>query len=343
MARAPDAALEQARADPVWPAAPRAFKIMGLALVAALAVFPFVFTGTFSHHVMIMIFLHAIMAQSWNVIAGMSGQISLGQALFFGLGAYASAFLYVKWGITPWLGLLVGMAISALVAAAIGIPTLRLRGHYFAIATLIIGISFQIVFQRWEWIGAASGIFMPIERETPWFSLQFHATKLPYYYLSFGLCAIAFFTVWLLQRSRLGMRLLAVRDEPEAAQSLGIDIAWHKVIAFMISGAMMAAAGTFFAQYVLVIDPDRVFSFEISVLALLMAVLGGAGTLWGPALGAAILIPLSEYSRIWFGGTGGAVDLLIYGVLILLICIYQPRGLLVLVTERLRRRGQRNE
>ena len=343
MVRKTDAALEEARADPVWPASPRAFRIMGLALLSVLAVYPFVFTGTFTHHVMIMIFLHAIMAQSWNVIAGMSGQISLGQALFFGLGAYASATMYIKWGISPWVGLIAGMAISALVAAAIGIPTLRLRGHYFAIATLIIGISFQIIFQRWEWIGAASGIFLPIERATPWFSLQFHTTKLPYYYLSFGLCAAAFATVWLLQRSRLGMRLLAVRDEPQAAQSLGIDVAWHKVIAFMISGAMMATAGTFFAQYVLVIDPDRVFNLEISVLALLMAVLGGAGTLWGPALGAVILVPLSEYSRIWFGGTGGSIDLMIYGVLILLICIYQPRGLLVLVTERLRQRGQRHE
>jgi len=340
MARKQDAALKEALADPVWPVHPPAFRIMGLVLVAALAVYPFIFTGTFSHHVMIMIFLHALMAQSWNVIAGMSGQISLGQAVFFGLGAYASATMYIKWGITPWVGLIAGMAISALVAAAIGIPTLRLRGHYFAIATLIIGISFQIIFQRWEWIGAASGIWLPIERDAPWVSLQFHATKLPYYYLSFALCAIAFAAVWLLQRSRLGMRMLAVRDEPQTAQSLGIDVAWHKVIAFMISGAMMASAGTFFAQYVLVIDPDRVFNLELSVLALLMVVLGGTGTLWGPALGAAILVPLSEFTRTWFGGTGGTIDLFIYGVLILLICVYQPRGLLALVTDRLRRRVQ---
>jgi branched-chain amino acid transport system permease protein len=106
----------------------------------------------------------------------------------------------------------------------------------------------------------------------------------------------------------------------------------------MISGAMMSAAGTFFAQYVLVIDPDRVFNLEISVLALLMVVLGGTGTLWGPALGAAILVPLSEFTRIWFGGTGGAVDLMVYGVLILLICVYRPRGLLSIVTDRLRKR-----
>lgn len=339
MAKKQSRALGTALEEPVWPAPPAAFTWLGFALFALLAAYPFIFTDTFSQHLMIMVFLHALMAQSWNVVAGMSGQISLGHAVFFGLGAYASAVLYVKWGITPWIGLIAGMAISALVAAAIGIPTLRLRGHYFAIATLLIGISVQIIFQRWDWIGAASGIFMPIVRGDSWYTLQFHGSKLPYYYLSFGLCIAAFAVVWLLQRRRLGMRLLAVRDEPEAAASLGIDVAWHKVIAFMISGAMMSTAGTFYAQYVLVIDPDRVFSFEISVLALLMVVLGGIGTLWGPALGAAILVPLSEFSRTWFGGTGGTVDLIIYGVLILLICIYQPRGLLVLVTERLRRRA----
>ncbi|MDA7948197.1 MAG: branched-chain amino acid ABC transporter permease [Hyphomicrobiaceae bacterium] len=338
MSKKSNAALEAALAEPVWPAAPPAFTWLGFGVFALLAVYPFIFTGTFSHHLMIMVFLHAIMAQSWNVVAGMSGQISLGHAVFFGLGAYASALLYIKWGITPWIGLLAGMAISALAAAAIGIPTLRLRGHYFAIATLLFGISVQIVFQRWDWVGAASGIFMPIVRDDPWLVLQFHGSKLPYYYLSFGLCVIAFAVVWDLQRRRLGMRLLAVRDEPEAAASLGIDVAWHKVIAFMISGAMMSTAGTFFAQYVLVVDPDRVFNFEISVLALLMVVLGGIGTLWGPALGAAILVPLSEFTRTWFGGTGGTVDLIIYGILILLICIYQPRGLLSIVTERLRRR-----
>ncbi len=340
MAQAEQPELEAALREPVWPASPLVFRSAGLLLLVVLFAYPFVFTGSFAHHLMIMVFLHAIMAQSWNVVAGMSGQISLGQALFFGLGAYASAVLYVKLGITPWLGLLAGMAVSALIAAAIGIPTLRLRGHYFAIATLLIGISGQIIFQRWEWVGAASGIWMPIDRETPWLSFQFHGTKLPYYYLSLLFCAAAFAVVWFLQRLRLGLRLLAVRDEPDAAASLGIDVAWHKVVAFMISGAMMAAAGTLFAQYVLVIDPDRVFNFEISVLALLMVVLGGTGTLWGPALGAAILVPLSEFTRSWFGGTGGTVDLIIYGVLILLICVYQPRGLLSLITERLRRRAR---
>lgn len=331
--------LDNARAEPVWPVPSHGLVWFGAAMLLTLLAYPWVFTSSFAHHLMIMIFLHALMAQSWNVIAGFSGQISLGHAVFFGLGAYSSAILYTKWGITPWLGLLAGMMISAAVAACIGLPTLRLKGHYFAIATLLIGVSVQIIFQRWEWLGAASGVWVPIERTSPWMSFQFHGSKLPYYYLSFLFCAAGYLVVWILQRTRFGVRLLAVRDEPEAAQSLGIDVSWHKVMAFMISAAMMSVAGTFFAQYVLVIDPDRVFNLEISVLVLLMAVLGGVGTLWGPAVGAAILIPLSEYSRTWFGGTGGTIDLMIYGVLILVICIFRPYGILSLFVERIRRRA----
>ena len=134
---------------------------LGAAIAALLLAYPFIFTAQFSHHVMILILLYALMAQSWNVVAGLSGQISLGHAIFFGIGAYSSTVLFAKYGITPWVGLLVGMLLSSLAAIAIGVPTLRLRGHYFAIATLLIGSSVQIVFQRWDWVGAASGLYVP--------------------------------------------------------------------------------------------------------------------------------------------------------------------------------------
>lgn len=331
--------LEAARAERLWPRPPLWISVLGLGMAALLLAYPFIFKSTFSHHLMILILLYTLMAQSWNVMAGFSGQISLGHAIFFGIGAYSSTVLFVKYGITPWVGLLVGMLLSALAAIAIGVPTLRLRGHYFAIATLLIGSSVQIVFQRWEWVGAASGLYVPINRSAPWLYLQFHSSKIPYYYLMLGAAAAGYLLVWKLRRSRFGFRLQAVRDEPDAAASLGIAIARHKVLAFMISAAMMSVAGTFYAQYVLVLDPERLFSSEISVIVLLMTVLGGSGTLWGPALGAAILIPLSEYTRIWFGGTGRTIDLIIYGILILAVCMWRPNGLLSLIDERIRRRG----
>jgi branched-chain amino acid transport system permease protein len=330
--------LESARGEALWPWPPRSLVVLGFGAGAFLLVYPWLFPSPFSLHLMIMVFLYALMAQSWNVMAGLSGQISLGHSIFFGMGAYASSVLFAKYGISPWIGLVVGMVLSALAAAAIGLPTLRLKGHYFAIATLLIGAGVQIVFSRWEWVGAASGLYIPIERTSPWLSFQFHGPKTPYYFLTLALVTLGYGLVWALRRSRFGFRLQAVRDEPDAAASLGVAVSGHKVLAFMLSAAMMSAAGTFYAQYVLVLDPERLFSLDISIIVLLMTVLGGSGTLWGPALGAAILVPLSEYSRIWFGGTGRTVDLIVYGILILLICMYRPRGLLSLLDERLRRR-----
>ncbi len=338
MADDPTSKLEVARAQSLWPRPPAWMILLGLAAGGFLLAYPAIFPSPFSLHLMIMIFLYALMAQSWNVMAGLSGQISLGHAMFFGIGAYAASVLFAKYGVSPWIGLLVGMAISALAAAAVGLPTLGLRGHYFAIATLLIGSGVQIVFSRWEWVGAASGLYIPIERASPWLSFQFHGAKTPYYFLALAAAALGYLLVWRLRRTRFGFRLQAVRDEPEAAASLGVAVSGHKVLAFMLSGAMMSAAGTFYAQYVLVLDPERLFSLDISILVLLMTVLGGSGTLWGPALGAAILVPLSEYSRIWFGGTGRTVDLIIYGILIVLICMFRPRGLLSLIEDRLRRR-----
>ena len=147
--------LEAARAQPLWPKAPAWTVALGFAVAGFLLAYPSIFPSPFSLHLMIMIFLYALMAQSWNVMAGLSGQISLGHAMFFGIGAYAASVLFAKYGISPWIGLFVGMAASALAAAAIGLPTLRLKGHYFAIATLLIGSGVQIVFSRWE-IGRAS-------------------------------------------------------------------------------------------------------------------------------------------------------------------------------------------
>src|SRR5262245_50889713 len=300
--------LELAKSEPLWPRPPLWSMALGVAMAAFLLAYPFLFTTPFAHHLLILILLYALMAQSWNVVAGLSGQISLGHAIFFAIGAYSSTVLFVKYGITPWIGLLVGMALSALAAIAIGIPTLRLRGHYFAIATLLIGSSVQIIVQRWDWVGAASGLYVPINRTSPWFYLQFHTSKVPYYYLMLAAAAAGYFLVWKLRRSRFGFRLQALRDEPDAAASLGIAVARHKVLAFMISGAMMSVAGTLYGQYVLVLDPERLFSAAISISVLLMTVLGATGTLCGPALGAAIRVAAPACSRICRGGSGRSLD-----------------------------------
>jgi len=326
--------LQNAKLEPVWNTNRKIFFLL-VSLTLLLFVFPVLGPNSFYLHLMIMIFMHAVMAQSWNIIAGLSGQISLGHGIFFGIGAYSSAFLYMQYGISPWIGIFIGMFFSALIAVLIGIPMLRLSGHYFAIATLLIGISFQVIFQRWEFVGAASGIWIPLTEGSSWIALQFHQSKIPYYYVFLVFLVLTFFFTWLLSRSKIGFRLRAVRDDYQAALSLGINVSKYKIIAYVISAMVMAPMGSLFAQYILIVDPDRVFNFEISIIVLLITVLGGIGNIWGPLIGAAILIPISEYSRMYLGGTGGAVDLILYGLILMLICIFRPAGLISLVPKQI--------
>jgi ABC-type branched-chain amino acid transport system, permease component len=176
--------LDIAKSEPLWNTNKKIIYILSSALLILL-VLPLFGLNSFYLHLLIMIFMHAVMAQSWNVIAGFSGQISLGHGAFFGIGAYTSSFFFVQYGISPWVSIFIGIFFSAIVAVLIGIPMLRLSGHYFAIATLLIGISFQVVFQRWELVGAASGLWVPLTQGDSWSSLQFHSSKTPYYYIFF--------------------------------------------------------------------------------------------------------------------------------------------------------------
>ena len=305
--------------------------------VAAL-VFPWVFEDAHTQHVLIMIFIYGLMALGWNIIAGYCGQISLGQAIFFGIGAYSTSFLFANFGITPWIGMLFGVAVSLVVAVGIGLPTLRLRGHYFAIATLVIGEITQTIFINWEYVGGATGIWIPIVWDDPWYAFQFHDSKIPTYYIGLAfLTGGLAFTYWM-ERSKLGLYFRAIRDEPDAASSLGVDLGRYKLLAFMIAATFASLAGSQFAQYILVIDPDTVFPLLLSILIVLMTMLGGLGQIWGPVVGAAVLLPISEATRIYFGGQGGAEDLMIYGFLIVIISVFYPRGLFGLIERLIKRR-----
>jgi branched-chain amino acid transport system permease protein len=287
---------------------------------------------------MIRIFLYALLAQAWNLLAGYCGQISLGNAVFFGIGAYTSSVLALWWGVSPWLGMLAGMAMAVVVSQGIGFPCFRLRGHYFAIATIAIGEIVQTIMINWDALGGARGLSLPIKPETL-VNFQFHRAKWPYYYIALGLFAGVFAATAWIERARAGYYFRAIREDPEAAASLGVPLTRYKLLAIAVSAAFTAAGGSFYAQYVLFIDPESVFPLILSILICLVAVLGGVGTLWGPLLGAVTLIPLSEATRIYFGGTGRAVDLMIYGGLIVLVAVFQPAGLAGLIA-RLSRAGR---
>jgi branched-chain amino acid transport system permease protein len=316
-------------------AKPRLLKWSILALVAvALLVYPFVFTGPFPRHLMILVLLYAMLGQGWNILGGYAGQVSLGHAVYFGVAAYASVMFQLGLGLPAWPAVLLGGVAAILLSLVIGMPTFRLAGHYFAIATIATGEILRIVFQNWEYAGAAMGLTLPIQTSSLW-HLQFNDSKLGYYFVILVMLALTMLTVAWLERSRYGYYFRAIKGDPHAAAALGIDLARYKLLANALSALVTGLGGAFYAQYVLYIDPTSVMPSLLSVLVMLIPVLGGVGTLWGPVIGAAILIPISEMTRVYFGGAN-ALDLLIYGILIILFMMFQPAGLLGLF-----RRGRR--
>lgn len=302
--------------------------LLALAVFVALLALPsLLHERPFELRMMILIFLFAMMGQGWNVLGGYAGQVSIGHGLYFGLGAYTTALLATKFGVDPWLGLAAGILVPAVCGVLVGLPCFRLKGHYFVIATLVVAESVFQVFTVWEWVGGAVGIELPVKSEGL-ANFQFHRDKTPYYYIALAMLLAVTAAVWWLKNSRIGFLLRAIRDDEEAVRSLGFSPQRYKSLAMAVSAAILGAAGVFHAQYVLFVDPFSVLGLHISVLVALFAILGGIGTLGGPILGAAILVPLSEYSRVAFSGSGRNVDLMIYGLLIMLISLYRPEGLI---------------
>ena len=285
---------------------------------------------------MILTFLFAMCGVAWNVMGGYAGMFSFGQAAFFGIGAYTSSFLLLTFRVSPWIGLVVGGVISSLLAAAIGYPCSNLRGHYFAIASIAFAEIVRIVFTNWQMVGAAEGLTIPMLKESL-ANFMFHSSKLPYYYIILAFLLLALAVCRWVSTSKMGYYFRAIKESHEIAQVLGVDVVRYRLYAIMISAFLTSMAGTFYAQYILYIDPDSVMILAISVQIVLVAMLGGASTVLGPVIGAAVLVPLSEYSRAWLGYKGTGMDLIIYGTLITLISMYQPNGVWGAITRLLRR------
>ena len=316
------------RADPH--AAHRRNQLVVAAVVfIALALSPFVVRDVYLQNVIILTLLYAAMSQSWNILGGYCGQISLGHALYFGIGAYATTVLFTKFGVLPWFGALGGGAIAVAVALALGYPTFRLGGHYFSIATIVIAEIGLTLAHNWDYVGAALGIQWPFAPDN-WATLQFARAKAPYIWLSLGLVVITWLVTFVIEDSRWGFWWRAVKDNPEAAESLGVRVFRSKMAAGAISAFFTAIGGGLYAAFVSYIDPESVMSFRFSLLFALPAVLGGIGTLWGPLAGAVLLIPLTEITRSYLGGSGSGIDLIIYGLLIMVIALARPEGLLSL-------------
>ena len=308
--------------------AARRRQLLTAAVVFALiALVPRFVSDVYMMNVLILTLLFAALSQSWNLLGGYCGQVSLGHALYFGIGAYATSILYVKFGITPWGGLLAGGIIAALIALALGYPCFRLKGHYFSIATIVIAEIGLLLFHNWDYAGAALGIQWPFTPDS-WWTLQFARDKAPYFYFALGLFAVTWLVTFSIVESKWGFWWRAVKDSAEAAESLGVTVFHSKMAAAAISAFFTAVGGGFYAAFVSYIDPDSVMHFRFSLLMALPAVLGGVGSLWGPAVGALILIPLAELTRSYLGGSGSGLDLVIYGGLVMIVSLTRPEGIL---------------
>ena len=283
-------------------------------VAAALLAFPLVVADVYLQHLAILFLLWVTLGTSWNLLGGYAGQISFGHAAFFGMGAYTSSLLFTKMGFPPWPGMLLGGVAGILLALPMGYICFRLRGPFFALSMLALSEFLRLVALNWrDLTEGAVGILLP----------PFFIGKLPYYYIAFALAAAAMLATRLLVNSKVGFYLVAIREDQDAAEALGIDTTWYKLVALMASAFFTAMAGSYYANYMAYIDPPIVFSIvDLSIAMILVAVLGGMGTLWGPVVGALLIVALSEAFRAYFA----AAHLIVYGVLIIVAILFMPEG-----------------
>lgn len=312
-------------------------RLAGTAVVAVLLVaYPLVVKTSFLQTIGVLALTMAIAATGWNILGGYGGQISFGHAVFFGTGMYGTAML-VSDGWSPWLTMVPIAGLAAAIGVLIGLPTFRLRGHYFSIATLAIGMMVMSILPNVDWLGAADGISVPLLDNGFWnitFSLR---DKTEYYYTALGLFAVATVVTYYFLRGRIGSYLEAIRDDELAAAAIGVPVRRYKLYAVAMSAALTSIAGSYHVMVVLFVDPSSSSDLSLSTAIALIAVIGGAGSMWGPLLGAWLVIALQEYTRTYLSTTGRTIDLMLFGALIILIAVIDPRGLVNLIKRGYRR------
>ncbi|SHE49838.1 amino acid/amide ABC transporter membrane protein 2, HAAT family [Desulfofundulus australicus DSM 11792] len=286
-----------------------------IVIIMAIAL-PFVIKAPYFQHIIIMIFIWATLGTAWNLLGGYAGQVSFGHAAFFGLGAYSAGLLIFHLNVSPWWGLALGPVISMVVAIPIGLVCFRLRGPYFALATLALGEIFRLVFTNWVSLtNGAQGILI----------LNTFSTKIPYYFIAFLIWGISLIIVDRMIKSKLGYYFVSIREDQDAAESLGIPTTRYKMFALLPSAFIAGLVGAFYMNYIAFIDPHVVFSLsDISVMVILVVMMGGVATLLGPSIGAAIYIALSELFRAWLG----SANVLAFGIIVCLVILFMPNGII---------------
>jgi branched-chain amino acid transport system permease protein len=275
--------------------------------------------------------LFAAMAQSWNIVGGLANQTSLGHAAFFGIGAYTSTVLLLKFGISPWLGMLAGGALGGLAAFIIAIPTMRLQGHYFALATLAFGEVMRVIANVWTSLtGGPGGLSVPFV--PPGFAAYSFKLLRPHAYIALAALVVVTAIFEAIRRGAMGYRLRAIKQNAAAAEVIGVDTTRVKLQAAVISGALIAMLGTLYAQVAVFFDPDTVFGVAgISIRIALIAIIGGVGTAAGPILGAFFIIPLEELMNDLLSSRAAGLSQLVFGIILIAVILWQPRGFITVL------------
>ena len=305
-------------------------------LLAIALVFPLVFSSSFMVNFGVLALFYAFIGQSWNISGGFAGQLSFGHVMFFGVGAYASTILQMRYGLNPWWGLPGSAVAGALVGWAVAVLSFRagLKGSYFALITLAFAEVLRIVANSVEITGGGLGMLIPAKRSAA--NFQF-AERIGFYYLILALTVLSIAIAIWLKRSRFGAQLAAIRENEDSARALGINTFAEKVKVMMLAGALGGMGGCFFAQYFLYIDPTIVFGVDKSVEMLLVSMIGGAGTVYGPLIGAVLLAGVSDITRALTDVQG--LSLVLYGTLLVIIIAFLPNGLIDLIQRMARRLG----
>jgi branched-chain amino acid transport system permease protein len=315
--------------------------LITLAVFAVVALLPLVLSQYYQG-IAILVLMWAFLATAWNILGGYGGQHSLGNGLFMGIGAYLTAYMVVTYDFNPWLAMIMGVVLAGLAGAGIGWATFRygLKGAYFALVTIALTEAAASLAANWNAIGAANGLSIPISSGTNVLKMQF-ASKTGYFYLILVFALLGILLTQYMVKRRFGYRLVSVRENEEAAEALGVDTLTTKIWATALSGAMTAVGGTFYVMYFSYVDPRSVFGEIVSVQILLFAIIGGLGTVWGPFVGAAVLVPIAEFARGVVGQKFTGAHLLVYGGVLVITMLFMPEGIMGMVKSVRRRfRGE---
>jgi branched-chain amino acid transport system permease protein len=343
------ATVEQTQEPQVVPRPAWGRHLVVLALLAILLVpLPLVLPGA-QQAVAVRVLVFALMAIGWNVMSGFGGMFSFGHAAYFGLGAYVSVWLLVEKGVSPWIGMVAGMVVAALFAVLIGFLALRyrLKGAYFALSTFAFAEMLRLFAINSDLVNRAVGYNVPLRPEPSLWYMQFDPGSPRYFWIALALTVIALTASILFLRSRTGRFAVAVRDDEEAAAAVGVPVMRTKLLTIALSAAITSVAGTFYVQYYFFVDPDVAFGADVSIQAILPAVIGGVATVWGPVIGAVVLGPLNDVTATLLRNPPAALDFLqgragldvvVYAVLLILIVLLLPQGVYGALRERWRRR-----